>query len=126
MQHDFACGTGRAIRQLRGLVREAHGYDTSATMLAQARATGRGLVARGGRRRPGAISGHCGGFGAGAGVPRAHIPRRTTSRRGGTSARCSRPGTRTGHFRLADDPDAMAAFVELAREPYFNPPPPAR
>jgi glycosyl hydrolase family 26 len=25
-----------------------------------------------------------------------------------------------GQFRLADDPDAMAAFVELAREPYFN------
>ena len=28
-QHDFACGTGRAIRTLHGLVREAHGYDTS-------------------------------------------------------------------------------------------------
>jgi hypothetical protein len=29
----------------------------------------------------------------------------------------------TGHFRLSDDPDALAAFVELAREPYFNPRP---
>ncbi len=28
VQHDFACGTGRAIRTLHGLVREAHGYDT--------------------------------------------------------------------------------------------------
>jgi hypothetical protein len=33
VQHDFACGTGRAIRTLHGLVREAHGYDTSAEML---------------------------------------------------------------------------------------------
>jgi SAM-dependent methyltransferase len=39
-QHDFACGTGRAIRMVRGLVRKAHGYDTSAVMLAEARATG--------------------------------------------------------------------------------------
>ena len=36
VQHDFACGTGRAIRSLHGLVREAHGYDTSADMLAKA------------------------------------------------------------------------------------------
>ncbi len=35
-QHDFACGTGRAIRTLHGLVREAHGYDTSAEMMAKA------------------------------------------------------------------------------------------
>ncbi len=36
VQHDFACGTGRAIRLLHGLVRGAHGYDTSAQMLAKA------------------------------------------------------------------------------------------
>ncbi|MEU4693343.1 methyltransferase domain-containing protein [Actinoplanes sp. NPDC023714] len=36
VQHDFACGTGRAIRALHGLVREAHGYDTSAEMMAKA------------------------------------------------------------------------------------------
>ncbi|HYN92628.1 MAG TPA: class I SAM-dependent methyltransferase [Pilimelia sp.] len=36
VQHDFACGTGRAIRLLHGLVRTAHGYDTSAAMLAKA------------------------------------------------------------------------------------------
>ena len=36
VQHDFACGTGRAIRTLHGLVRAAHGYDTSAAMLAKA------------------------------------------------------------------------------------------
>lgn len=36
VQHDFACGTGRAIRTLHGLVRGAHGYDTSAAMLAKA------------------------------------------------------------------------------------------
>ncbi|MER7274012.1 class I SAM-dependent methyltransferase [Dactylosporangium sp. NPDC000244] len=35
-QHDFACGTGRAIRNLHGLVRRAHGYDTSPQMLAKA------------------------------------------------------------------------------------------
>ncbi|MEV4134273.1 methyltransferase domain-containing protein [Dactylosporangium sp. NPDC049742] len=35
-QHDFACGTGRAIRALHGLVHEAHGYDTSADMMAKA------------------------------------------------------------------------------------------
>lgn len=26
-----------------------------------------------------------------------------------------------GQFRISDDPDALAAFVEWAREPYFNP-----
>jgi hypothetical protein len=26
-----------------------------------------------------------------------------------------------GQFRLSDDPHALAACVELAREPYFNP-----
>jgi SAM-dependent methyltransferase len=36
VQHDFACGTGRAIRLLQGMVRGAHGYDTSAAMLAKA------------------------------------------------------------------------------------------
>lgn len=36
VQHDFACGTGRAIRLLSGLVRAAHGYDTSPAMLAKA------------------------------------------------------------------------------------------
>ena len=36
VHHDFACGTGRAIRTLHGLVREAHGYDTSAEMMAKA------------------------------------------------------------------------------------------
>jgi SAM-dependent methyltransferase len=40
VQHDFACGTGRAIRLLHGLVRAAHGYDTSAVMLAKAREHG--------------------------------------------------------------------------------------
>ncbi|WP_433042783.1 methyltransferase domain-containing protein [Dactylosporangium sp. CS-033363] len=35
-QHDFACGTGRAIRNLHGLVWQAHGYDTSPEMLAEA------------------------------------------------------------------------------------------
>jgi SAM-dependent methyltransferase len=40
VQHDFACGTGRAIRLLHGLVRDAHGYDTSAEMLAKARTAG--------------------------------------------------------------------------------------
>jgi Methyltransferase domain len=39
-QHDFACGTGRAIRTLHGLVREAHGYDTSAEMMAKAAEVG--------------------------------------------------------------------------------------
>ncbi|WP_433074975.1 methyltransferase domain-containing protein [Dactylosporangium sp. CA-052675] len=34
--HDFACGTGRAIRNLDGLVWRAHGYDTSPDMLAKA------------------------------------------------------------------------------------------
>jgi SAM-dependent methyltransferase len=40
VQHDFACGTGRAIRTLHGLVREAHGYDTSGEMLAKAAEVG--------------------------------------------------------------------------------------
>lgn len=40
VQHDFACGTGRAIRTLHGLVRAAHGYDTSAEMLAKAAEVG--------------------------------------------------------------------------------------
>jgi predicted TPR repeat methyltransferase len=38
--HDFACGTGRVIRALDGLVREAHGYDTSAEMMAKAKQVG--------------------------------------------------------------------------------------
>lgn len=40
VQHDFACGTGRAIRILHGLVRGAHGYDTSPAMLAKAHEVG--------------------------------------------------------------------------------------
>jgi len=40
VQHDFACGTGRAIAMLTGLVRDAHGYDTSTPMLARARELG--------------------------------------------------------------------------------------
>jgi SAM-dependent methyltransferase len=40
VQHDFACGTGRAIRLLHGLVRAAHGYDPSAEMLAKAAEAG--------------------------------------------------------------------------------------
>ncbi|GAA1617417.1 SAM-dependent methyltransferase [Catellatospora bangladeshensis] len=40
VQHDFACGTGRAIRILHGLVRGAHGYDTSAAMLSKAEEVG--------------------------------------------------------------------------------------
>jgi SAM-dependent methyltransferase len=39
VQHDFACGTGRALRLLQSTVRTAHGYDTSAAMLDRARAT---------------------------------------------------------------------------------------
>jgi SAM-dependent methyltransferase len=39
-QHDFACGTGRALRLLHGTVKNAHGYDTSAEMLARATDTG--------------------------------------------------------------------------------------
>jgi SAM-dependent methyltransferase len=38
VQHDFACGTGRVLTMFDGLVAGAHGYDTSATMLARARA----------------------------------------------------------------------------------------
>jgi SAM-dependent methyltransferase len=40
VQHDFACGTGRAIRALHGLVRTAHGYDTSAEMMRKAAEVG--------------------------------------------------------------------------------------
>ncbi|MBB5871601.1 SAM-dependent methyltransferase [Allocatelliglobosispora scoriae] len=40
VQHDFACGTGRAIRILHGLVRGAHGYDTSQAMLDKAHEVG--------------------------------------------------------------------------------------
>ena len=40
VHHDFACGTGRAVRALHGLVREAHGYDTSAEMMAKAAEVG--------------------------------------------------------------------------------------
>lgn len=40
VQHDFACGTGRAIRTLHGLVHAAHGYDTSAEMMAKAAEVG--------------------------------------------------------------------------------------
>lgn len=40
VQHDFACGAGRAIRLLHGLVHSAHGYDFSETVLARARALG--------------------------------------------------------------------------------------
>jgi SAM-dependent methyltransferase len=44
VQHDFGCGTGRAVRLLAGLVRQAHGYDSSAAMLERAR--GEGLAAQ--------------------------------------------------------------------------------
>jgi predicted TPR repeat methyltransferase len=40
IQHDFACGTGRAIKLLHGVVRAAHGYDSSAQMLAKAEEAG--------------------------------------------------------------------------------------
>jgi methyltransferase family protein len=40
VQHDFACGTGRGVKLLRGLVREAHGYDPSPAMLDRARSCG--------------------------------------------------------------------------------------
>jgi predicted TPR repeat methyltransferase len=40
VQHDFACGTGRAIRNMHGLVRAAHGYDTSTAMMAKAAEVG--------------------------------------------------------------------------------------
>jgi predicted TPR repeat methyltransferase len=40
VQHDFACGTGRAIRTLQGFVRAAHGYDTSAAMMRKAAEVG--------------------------------------------------------------------------------------
>ncbi|HEY1176181.1 MAG TPA: class I SAM-dependent methyltransferase [Phytomonospora sp.] len=38
--HDFACGTGRALRMLDGLTSGAHGYDTSEAMLSKARELG--------------------------------------------------------------------------------------
>jgi hypothetical protein len=37
VHHDFACGTGRAMRMLRGLVTQSHGYDTSEAMISKAR-----------------------------------------------------------------------------------------
>src|SRR4051794_36761394 len=40
VQHDFACGTGRGVKLLRGLVREAHGYDPAPAMLDRARMCG--------------------------------------------------------------------------------------
>ena len=40
VQHDFACGTGRAMRMLDGVVAAAHGYDTSEAMLDKARDLG--------------------------------------------------------------------------------------
>ena len=40
VQHDFACGTGRAIRLLHGLVHAAHGYDFCDAMLARAHSLG--------------------------------------------------------------------------------------
>jgi SAM-dependent methyltransferase len=39
-QHDFACGTGRAVELLRDLVVDAHGYDVSAQMIDRAQAYG--------------------------------------------------------------------------------------
>jgi len=42
-QHDFACGTGRALESLAGTVRAAHGYDTSTAMIE--RAVGKGIDA---------------------------------------------------------------------------------
>jgi SAM-dependent methyltransferase len=40
VQHDFACGSGRAIENLVGCVSAAHGYDTSTEMIERARARG--------------------------------------------------------------------------------------
>jgi predicted TPR repeat methyltransferase len=40
-QHDFACGTGRGIDMLAGVVAAAHGYDVSPRMIAQAEAARR-------------------------------------------------------------------------------------
>lgn len=40
VQLDFACGTGRALRMLDGVVAEALGYDTSEAMLSRARIQG--------------------------------------------------------------------------------------
>jgi hypothetical protein len=39
-QHDFACGSGRAVDMLAGMVGHAHGYDVSPAMLARAAAAG--------------------------------------------------------------------------------------
>ncbi len=36
VQHDFACGTGRAVGLLQDVVYDAHGYDVSAQMLDRA------------------------------------------------------------------------------------------
>jgi SAM-dependent methyltransferase len=38
VQHDFASGTGRAVKLLHGVVRAAHAYDVSPAMLERARA----------------------------------------------------------------------------------------
>ncbi|MGA8112423.1 MAG: methyltransferase domain-containing protein [Actinocatenispora sp.] len=40
VQHDFACGTGRALRMLTGQVADAHGYDVAPAMLEAARGLG--------------------------------------------------------------------------------------
>jgi SAM-dependent methyltransferase len=40
VQHDFACGTGRALLMLDDLVSSAHGYDVSPAMLRAARDAG--------------------------------------------------------------------------------------
>jgi predicted TPR repeat methyltransferase len=40
VHHDFACGTGRALRMLSDLAAEAHGYDVSAAMLDAATESG--------------------------------------------------------------------------------------
>lgn len=37
VQHDFACGTGRAVENLVGYVRAAYGYDSAVEMIARAR-----------------------------------------------------------------------------------------
>ncbi|QSB06172.1 hypothetical protein [Natronoglycomyces albus] len=37
VHHDFACGTGRAMRMIENEVVASHGYDTSEAMLAKAR-----------------------------------------------------------------------------------------
>lgn len=40
VQHDYGCGTGRALRLLQGMVREAHGYDSSYEVIEAARESG--------------------------------------------------------------------------------------